>query len=195
MTKGMQASVGGGRAIFERYPAALVAIHWITAALVVLNLLLAVRFVGLEGAARGSLIRLHKSIGCSILLITGLRLLVRLRGPMPPALGEGWRRRLAANVRFALYGLLVLIPLSGWAMISAARPLRPTRVFGLFVWPTLTPIAELPPGLRTGAHDLLAALHLAAALLLVLLLATHIAGAVTHRSRDGAMPIRRMRPF
>jgi cytochrome b561 len=153
------------------------------------------RFEGLEGAARGSLIRLHKSIGFSVLLITGLRVLVRLRGPLPPPLDEGWRRRLATGVRYGFYALLLLIPLSGWSMISAARPLRPTWFFGLFVWPALRPLAELPPGARTAAHDALAAIHLGAALLLVLLLATHVAGAVSHRSRDGALPIRRMRPF
>ena len=63
----------------------------------------------------------HKLIGFHILLITGLRILIKLRATRPAypgSVSEG-QIQLAKSVQGALYLLLVLVPLFGWAGVTA----------------------------------------------------------------------------
>ena len=63
----------------------------------------------------------HKLIGFMILLITGLRILNKFksqRPPYPSSISSG-QIQLAKSVQGVLYLLLVLIPLFGWAGVTA----------------------------------------------------------------------------
>jgi cytochrome b561 len=92
--------------------------------------------------------------------------------------------------------LLFLLPISGWAMVSASPLIQvfPLSVFGLASWPAFPGLSRLSPEEMRYVHDLLRLLH--AELLkfaLVLLLVLHIGGAAIHIvRRDGV--IRRMLP-
>jgi cytochrome b561 len=179
----------------DRYTPPAIALHWLTAALVFVNLGLAWRFGYLEGAERGALIRTHKSIGITVLLLTVLRILWKAIGRRPPSLPlRSWERRLARAVHTGLYVILVAMPLSGWAMISAAAEGRPTLWFGVVPWPRITLIADLPAWRREPLHELLGGTHLALALLLCMLVALHIAAVLKHQLIDGHRQLKRMTP-
>lgn len=75
---------------------------------------------------------LHKSIGISLLLLTLLRLVWKSINPRPKTLPghENWQVLAAAVVHGLLYGLLLLVMISGY-LISTANG-RGIDVFGVF---------------------------------------------------------------
>ena len=108
-------------ALLERYNRVAIALHWITAALILANLALGLSMVPMRiSPSKIHAYLWHKSIGTTIFLLTSLRLAWRaLRGhpamvPMP-----AWQERAARWSHATLYVLLLLIPLSGWVYSSA----------------------------------------------------------------------------
>ncbi len=122
-----------------RYGTVAMTLHWLIAALVLTNLYLGLSFdyYPKGDATLFQVVQIHKSIGLTVLTLSILRLLWRLVNPVPP-LPAGMRplmKFLAHATHFLLYFLIIAIPLSGWAMVSASRLGLPTRYFGLFDWP------------------------------------------------------------
>jgi cytochrome b561 len=101
-------------------------IHWLTAMLIIILLILGFWMTDRSAAdlwdeLTNTLYSWHKLIGFLVLLITGLRIITKLnskRPPYPSSLSLG-QIRLAQAVQSALYLLLVLIPLFGWAGVTA----------------------------------------------------------------------------
>ncbi|MBY0299316.1 MAG: cytochrome b [Methylobacterium sp.] len=164
------------------------ALHWVVAVLIAGLVLVAITMVNLgEGDLQNRLYELHKSFGLTVLALVLARILVRLsRGA--PELEAGipaWQRRAAHASHAALYGLILLVPLLGWAGTSACC--APVNWFGL-VSLTLPISGGMPVGERIlGVHKL-------AAFLLVFLALVHAAAALHHHliRRDGTL--RRMLP-
>jgi cytochrome b561 len=67
----------------ERYDKVAVLFHWAIAAMLLVNVSLALRFATLDGPAKIRLIQLHKSLGLLILLVAAARLSWRLSRPVP----------------------------------------------------------------------------------------------------------------
>lgn len=177
----------------ERYARLAVLVHWVTAALVVTGLLLALWLEQRTGAERGQLIRLHKSVGLTILFVSVLRVACLAFLPRPaPISMTTWERRTAAAVHTMAYVLLISIPISGWAMISADSGKMKTFWFGWLYWPKIQALADLPPALRLKVHGVLAEVHLTLALSLVALLVLHIAAVGKHEFGDNVRQLRRM---
>ena len=112
--------------------------HWLNAALVIGALVLgAFMVLAVHSAAtRFELTQTHKSIGVGVLVLTILRLCLRsvMRAPKPePASRSVTIVAKAAHV--TLYVLLLLLPLSGWLMVTSTPVRVPTIVFGLFELP------------------------------------------------------------
>jgi len=127
-------------------------------------------------------IALHKSIGILVLFLAVLRLAWRLINPTPELpLEMTWFERLGAHgVHMALYGVMFIMPLSGWAMSSAAN--FPLSVFGWFTLPALmAPSKE--------AVDFLKAFHEVMAILILVLIALHVGAALKHHfvNRDDVL--------
>lgn len=165
----------------ERWSAAAIALHWLSAALVVVLLGLGwVMVHGDLGAARKfDLYQLHKSLGFLSLALLALRLGARLLQSAPRTLPATphWERRAAAAAHAALYALLLAAALSGWLLVSAAIIPIPTRFFDLFVIPNLIGAdAALPADM--------AVTHYVVSLLLVALLILHAAAALKHHFID-----------
>lgn len=146
-------------------------VHWISAALVLSMLGLGLAMVDSLSAWRTTGVAVHKAGGVAVLLLTALRLVLRLRHrpPPPPASFGRLPRLVASGTHAALYGLLVCVPLTGWAMQGAAG--TPVRLFGRLPLPAIAPESLVAYGVLREAHGLLTT-----ALLLVVLL--HIAGAL-----------------
>ena len=81
---------------------------------------------------------------------------------------------------------MVLMPLAGWLMVSAADKQRPMSFFGLF------PLPFLPTGADKGLSGLGHEAHELIGWGFVVLLALHIGGALKHQWLDGDHELGRM---
>jgi len=101
-------------------------IHWLTAILIICLLVLGFWMTNRSAAnlwdeLTNTLYSWHKLIGFTVLLITGLRIFIKFRTNRPPyprSVSRG-QIQLAQSVQGALYLLLVLVPLFGWAGVTA----------------------------------------------------------------------------
>lgn len=170
----------------NRYALPRRVVHWAIAVCVVVLVP-----VGLWMVARGeanlwdqltnTLYGIHKATGFSVLLLMALRIVFKLRSADPawPADFPRARRIAAKSLHHTFYLLLVLVPLLGWAGVTAFP--------ALIVFPGL----DLPPMPFVPVDEALALrlfqIHGALALLLALLVLGHIGAALQHLliARDG----------
>src|SRR5215218_3931548 len=105
-----------------RYKSIVVWIHWITAALVVTQVVVGFTFAELlpRGPQRTELFAWHKTIGATILVLALIRLAVRLMNPPPPYPSDfpKWERFLAVWNHRLFYILLIGLPLTGLLAVS-----------------------------------------------------------------------------
>ena len=122
------------------------------------------------------LIQWHKSFGFLILALVLLRLLWRFVNPAPalPPRMNALERQAAGLAHRALYALMFLMPLTGWAIASTTLLEIPTFAFYLFVIPDLPlPRSDAAETLWTSVHDVLGWLLLALVLLHMLAALRH----------------------
>lgn len=164
----------------RRYPPALVVLHWLSA-LLILGALLGGTFnmanVPNSDPAKLATLRMHMIVGIAILLLIGLRLVVRARKAMPQRLDSGGPvlNRIASGTHHALYLLVIAMALSGLAL-AAASGLGAALFAG-------APLPESFHGFGArAAHGLLAKL-------LMLLIGLHVVAALWHAvvKRDGIL--------
>lgn len=154
-------------------------LHWLMAVLILAMLFVGVAMVS-SITLRSSLLALHRPIGIALLVLAVVRLLHRLfrRLPTLPDDLPAWQRLAAHASHWALYALMLAMPLVGWAMVSAAG--NPVVLWGDVHLPA---IAAHDPAL----YSVLRSAHawLARALLAVILL--HLSAALYHAwvRRDG----------
>ncbi|MGI9170547.1 MAG: cytochrome b [Caulobacteraceae bacterium] len=172
------------RAPLTRYNAVAMSLHWAIAALLIANIALAWSFNTLPRAAQIAPIQLHKSFGITILIRSLARLGWRLFSPPPPlpASLAGWGRWAAGAVYVLFYVVMIGMPLSGWAMVSASRLIHvfPIRLYGLVTWPTIGPLAALPQAQMHTAHEAFWTTHQLLAKLAYALIVLHVAAALRH---------------
>src|ERR1700760_2737966 len=104
-----------------RYGSVAMTFHWVIALLVIANICVGLYMGDLPRSdpMKFEIFQIHKSIGLTVLVLSVLRLLWRLMNPVPP-LPAGMNRLLkfVAHVsHFALYFLIVFIPLTGYIMV------------------------------------------------------------------------------
>jgi cytochrome b561 len=172
-----------------RYGIAAQLFHWVIAALIVTQFVLAKMSQHLPlGARKLGLLARHKSVGMTILMLAILRLAWRLGHP-PPALPPAMRpyeRWTARATHVAFYVLLFLMPLTGWMMSSAKN--YSVSWFGLFTWPNLIAKNEAAFGILRNTHGILSNVLFAIAVL-------HILAALKHHFWDRDDVLLRMTPF
>ena len=122
----------------HRYTAVAQILHWIIAALIATQFILAWTADDLPlGMHKLALLARHKSFGMTLLMLGVLRLTWRLFHPAP-ALPEDMskiERFLARFTHIVFYVFLFAMPLTGWLMSSAKN--YSVSWFGLFTWPDL----------------------------------------------------------
>lgn len=172
----------------ESYDTVAKILHWLIAAMVVLQFVLANLAEGAEDAGSKFqqlvLLANHKSVGITILSLALIRLGWRFMHPPPAPLPMPvWQSRAASISHWSMYALIVLIPLSGWMFSSAAAV--SVSWFNFFQLPDLVTANEGLEGLFKETHEILANL-------LGVLALIHLGAAMKHTfiNRDGA--IRRM---
>ncbi len=183
-----------------RYSTVAIILHWLIAALLVWIVLLGWEAEDLRGTAKMVPLQLHKPLGILVLLLTLARLAWRRVRPAPP-LNPGlkpWERNLAKAVHIGFYLLLLLIPLTGWAMVSASALIiqYPINMFGLFDWPAIPWLYEMAAEPRHDIHEQFETVHkLAAKVIIYGLIPLHILGALKHQFIDKHNDLARMIPF
>jgi cytochrome b561 len=135
--------------IKPRYDPIAVTLHWIIAIAIICMIILGYTMTGdgVKGTPKQyELYQLHKSIGITILLLSLFRLFWRIKNPPPPLPSslKRWEGLAANTVHWGLYALMIGIPLSGWAMVSASPLGLPTKLFGTVPWPHLPILPDLP---------------------------------------------------
>lgn len=195
-----------------RYSAVAMVLHWAIAGLILYQIALGLWMSeALEAAeearrfAAYETVQQHKALGLTVLALSILRLVWRLARPAPPLPRSmpPLERLASALSHWAFYGLMLAMPLSGWAMISTSPEFSmvPTGWFGLFTVPHLPadPLvaAAASSGLAAdtaGASAAFAGIHEALAYGALALLALHVAAALRHHYILGDGVLARMVP-
>ncbi|MBB3954262.1 YceI family protein [Novosphingobium sediminicola] len=150
-------------------------LHWAIAALLIFQLGLGWHMTDMpRSAVMFAAFQFHKSIGMAILLLSVLRVAVRVASPRPaPVEGPRWQTLLASGVHGLLYLFMIGGPLTGWALVSTAPVAMATLLFHTVPLPHLPISHDWHDGIEAG-HSLLA--WLGAGLIVL-----HIGGALKHQ--------------
>jgi cytochrome b561 len=155
----------------ERWGTVSQALHWLIVLLILVQGTIGLLMDDMRsGPDKIEVYALHKSIGLSVLALALLRLGWRLvaGSPRPVPGTPRWQRWAASASHGLLYVLLLVLPLSGWVLNSAAG--FPLQWFSLFNLPPLAAQDELLRAQAEAAHEwlfwllcLVASVHAAAA--------------------------------
>lgn len=200
-----------------RYSTVAIVLHWAIALLIAYNLTSGL----LHNVLPGAVFRFHVSAGITILVLSVARLLWRLTHRPPPLLAvQAWERRTAHGVHALLYAAILILPFSGWALVSAKppmgsagaawnaehpvgeassaqRPRGPTMVWGVAPLPLLSQISAIgrtsqgvPAQRELRAR--IATFHRFGGWVMLALLLLHVAGALKHQWVDRQRALARM---
>lgn len=175
----------------ERYTSVAITLHWLIALAIVGMILGGWYMTDLPDGAPGQyfLYQMHKSVGITILLLTIARILWRVMNPPPPLPEDmnGLEKTASHLVHLGFYGLMLVLPLTGWLYSSVSIKLDvPTVLYGVISWPDV-PFVE---GLKTeGSSGVVNFIHSKLAWVALALLALHVAGAIKHElsAEDGVL--------
>lgn len=167
-----------------RYTRTAIILHWVVAFGLVVNVVLGLStdYVGDENIRM--VIDTHKSMGITLLGFVLLRLSWRVshKPPVYPYQQPNLERFLASATHLSLYGLMLLIPLSGWLHDSAWKAASEIKMywFGLFEWPRIAWVMQVEPEAKERLHDLFGSMHQWFSYMLYGLVALHISAALMH---------------
>ena len=155
-----------------QYTALTRVLHWLTAALGFCALFIGFVMVNSVGDY-STLIMVHRTLGVTILVVVLVRLVNRLahRAPPLPSTVGALERKIVLLSEVSLYALLLLQPLIGWAMVSAAG--GPVVVFGSLRLTRIAPFDAQLFWLLRQAHSVVAYALMAA-------IAAHISAVLLH---------------
>ncbi len=139
----------------ERWGPVSQAFHWIIVLLIVVMAIVGLTMGELPKTPKYFWVyTAHKSTGLLVLTLVIARLGWRLFAGKPePVPGTPtWQERIATVTHWLLYGLILLMPISGW-LYDSASGLRPFRWYGLFNVPKLSPPDEALRNLSHEVHE------------------------------------------
>lgn len=177
-----------------RYTKVAVWLHWLMALAIIVQLAGGIWMVDAIKVDESKqlayqMYQWHKAVGLILLALTVVRIFWRLthRPPALPGTMKRLDKALAHGAHMVLYGLMLAIPLLGWAMVSTSPYGLPTVIFGLFEWPHLGFLSDIADKVAWSewfeeSHELLAKL-------MMFLLLGHIVAALKHQFivKDGLL--------
>jgi cytochrome b561 len=130
-------------------------LHWTMAAMVLAMLCIGVAMV-VSLADYHVLVSIHRPLGIAILILVVVRFGNRLwhRPPPFPATMSRVERLAATASEYTMYGLMFVLPLVGWGMLSAAR--YPIVLYGSLHLPFILPHDLMLYAVLRKAHTILA---------------------------------------
>jgi cytochrome b561 len=179
-----------------RYTMIAIVLHWAIAFLILFNLGVGYFMEGFKPELRGIIVPLHISSGITVLTLTVFRLGWRLSHRPPPFHAEmaSWERGIAHAAHGMFYFLMIGMPLTGWAIISAhpPRPGAGIMIWGLLRLPPIPPVSHLDTVAQKAAHESFVQVHSIGGWIFAALLLLHIAAALKHQFYDGRVSLARM---
>jgi cytochrome b561 len=181
-----------------RYTRVAILLHWLTATLILANLVIVWTVDSLPETWSRPAVDMHKSIGLTVFGLVVMRILWRTahRPPPLPDAYKPWERRASHVTHIALYALIFLLPLTGYIHDSAFKLAAkyPLRLYGLVPFGRIGFIANLDPATKEYVHSLFFSIHMALAYVLYALVALHVLAALKHQWIDGHQEIERILP-
>ncbi len=175
----------------QRYHSLAITLHWLIALGIVFMFASGTYMLygDLSKAEQYKLFQIHKSAGVLILLSVVARVATRI-STHPPALPSGLSgrdKRLSKLGHLGLYACLIVMPISGWVMVSASPFGLPTIVFGWFEWPHIPGISRNKP-IETLARTI----HWTTASVFLSLIILHLGAVIKHQYFEKINLIKRM---
>ena len=178
----------------ERWGAVSMAMHWIMA-LIMIGLLaggfIMVNILGDEQfELKYELYQIHKSFGFVIFSLFFIRFLWRLQNKIAPPLPDNlksWEKKAAKIVHYGLYFVMILMPITGYLMVSSSLLQIPTMIFGVIEVPHLIAPDEQISHYFMDIHEFISRLFF-------LFLFLHIGAAAKHHLILKDNVLRRMLP-
>lgn len=173
----------------SRYSKTAMALHWSLALALVFQIGLGWQFETLKrGPNMFALYQLHKSVGIAILVLSLMRLAIRIWRPRPEPMDDSFSSRFIAKVvHSGFYLVLIGGPLTGWLLVSSVKMKVPTLLFGNLSLPHL----PVSPEVHAPAETV----HSQLAWLAIVLLLLHVAGALRHQFFKDEDLLQRMLPW
>ena len=130
-------------------------LHWTMAAMVLTMLCIGVAMIA-SLANYHVLVSIHRPLGIAILILVVVRFVNRQLTTLPPfpATMSRAERRVAHGSELTMYGLMFVLPLVGWGMLSAAR--YPIVIYGPLHLPFILPHNAMLYAVLRKAHTILA---------------------------------------
>ena len=181
----------------DKYTQPAIVLHWLIAVLIGINVALGLFADSLPDNWIRPAINSHKSIGLTVLGLVVLRILWRVtHAPPPLPRYAGWEKAASHLAHFALYVVIVGLPVTGWMHDSAfkAAAEHPLTLFGLFEVPRIGWIMSIAQPDKERLHGVFFGWHAGFAWALYVLFALHIAGALKHQWIDKHRELQRMWP-
>ncbi|MFZ4125710.1 MAG: cytochrome b [Rickettsiales bacterium] len=159
----------------QRYNKVAVFLHWAIGISIILMIALGLVMEDVKPLTlRIDAYNFHKSLGITVLFLSLFRVYWRFTHPVPalPSGMKSWEVLASKATHIAFYALIIIMPLSGWLMVSASGK-YPTIFFWLFEMPHLPVTGQKALGKQAyEIHELttqwiaipLIALHMLAAL-------------------------------
>lgn len=173
----------------NRYHTLMIALHWLTVLLLVaVYALIELREMYPKGSEPREMMKMwHFMLGLSVLGVTVVRLVARCLIPVPAItpVPPVWQLMLARLVHLALYSFLVVMPVLGWLVLSAAG--KPIPFFGLEL-PALMDVNKELAGQIKEVHETIGTLG-------YFLIGLHAAAAIFHHHFMRDDTLLRMLPF
>jgi cytochrome b561 len=178
-------NIRAGQAADPTYSVAARRFHWWTFTFLAVQIPLGLFMVRYGAATEfaeptGKMYDVHKLLGLTILLLAAARLTYRLTHGAPPdePTIEPWQKLVSHVTHWAIYALLLFVPLLGWLAVSYYGPFEP---FGI----KLPALAAQNDETATRVFFV----HKLAAYVLILLAGMHVGAALFHYfiRRDGVL--------
>lgn len=183
------ASAWSSRGSPASYSASAKMMHWFVAAAVLALLAMGPVMKRLvpEGSLRDNLYIFHEALGALVLIVMVVRLARRVAFGVPAPEGSMplVEQRASLWAQYALYVLLFLTTVLGWAGTNAYGD--PVSLFGLFDFPAIV-------GKDQPLSDRIFVWHLICGILIGAIVALHVAGALYHWLVKGDRVLQRMLP-
>ena len=100
-----------------------------------------------------------------------------------------WERVSASALHWTFYGLMLILPITGWIIVSASPLNIPTLLYKLVPLPHIGLVHDLPMGTRHAIEKNVGTSHILLAYAFGVLILLHIAAALKHQflQRDNVL--------
>lgn len=131
----------------------------------------------------------HKSLGILLLLAVTFRIIWRILH-YPPQMPNQFSRldKILGKIgHIALYVGMILMPITGWVMVSSSAYGLPTIIFGWFEWPHIPELSG-----NKFLNTISKTMHEFIAYGFIVLVVIHVGAVIKHAKYDGVNLLKRM---